>query len=324
MQRCSTKTTSSLPPAGPGAWTPSPSTFRSPAPVSGPSMSASSISTLPHNLHSMANAASSMQAIAAMVDQPAAPFPLRPLEEIIGYRIPTPSPEPEIIDPPKFNSSSKRKRNRAARRPPLARAQREDSDEPIMLLEAPSALRPPRIASQSAASSWIDPSKVEFDPLHQPLPPEAACRSVRYPGKGLGLQAIRDVRRGEEVIREKPFFKFTHPITSIELYERRRQLALRERALFLSFTGTVNDEPDEWVNIAETNCIDLRNGGDDDESIVVDELAKSTVKERWAGLFEHICRINHSCAPNTRWHWDDESSQLGELIKRGSSPGSRS
>jgi hypothetical protein len=28
------------------------------------------------------------------------------------------------------------------------------------------------------------------------------------------------------------------------------------------------------------------------------------------GMFEHLCRINHSCVPNARWDWDANVGQM--------------
>jgi hypothetical protein len=29
-------------------------------------------------------------------------------------------------------------------------------------------------------------------------------------------------------------------------------------------------------------------------------------------MFRHICRVNHSCAPNSRWTWHDDLGKMGE------------
>jgi hypothetical protein len=139
---------------------------------------------------------------------PAAPFPLPPLETIIGYHIPTPSPEPEIFELPRLNPAKRKRPN--SHRPSLPRTHRADSDEPVLLSEAPGWLRQPTATpGGSTTSAFIDPSKIVFDPLAQAPPLGATCKIVRYPGKGLGLQATRTIKRGEEVIRETPFSPLT-------------------------------------------------------------------------------------------------------------------
>jgi len=313
-----------VPLAGPGVWTPSPSAFYSPDPES--ARAVPTLLTAQRSSSAKLDAAIATTSTTAVSRKtaiiPAAPLPLPPLETIIGYHIPTPSPEPEIFELPRLNPAKRKRPN--SHRPSLPRTHRADSDEPVLLSEAPGWLRQPTATpGGSTTSAFIDPSKIVFDPLAQAPPLGATCKIVRYPGKGLGLQATGTIKRGEEVIRETPFITFDHPITGIDLYERRRKLASREQALFLSFTGTVKDEPDRWVNIAETNCIDLWNADDDDgmssgEPIdmtneeFIDGVSQRSTGTGCAGLFEFICRINHSCSSNSRWSWDKEAKQLGQ------------
>lgn len=88
------------------------------------------------------------------------------------------------------------------------------------------------------------------------------------------------------------------------------------------------------MSIAETNAIPLgeQGGGDagtdsnskedcprgpedrgnvEGEDALQKEQDVGCVRERsFSGMFETICRVNHSCAPNTGWRWDDSAQEL--------------
>jgi hypothetical protein len=133
--------------------------------------------------------------------------------------------------------------------------------------------------------------------------------------------------RGTEICREAPFIHVHHPITTLSIQTRFDALPPDGKTLFLSFSGTIppDEIPNVMVNIAETNCMDLRNR-EDEEDIDDGEsdfghgqgTSKETainiekLEEIHSGLFEHISRVNHSCRPNSGWSWDEENQQMGE------------
>jgi len=84
------------------------------------------------------------------------------------------------------------------------------------------------------------------------------------------------------------------------------------------------------VNIAETNAIplgcprdegsDQEDGEEDDDNIKLGVGSMMAVGREaglpgapYSGMFEMICRVNHSCSPNTGWRWDEPAQELGEF-----------
>lgn len=65
------------------------------------------------------------------------------------------------------------------------------------------------------------------------------------------------------------------------------------------------------VNVAETNAINCWNNEDEVE---VDsqplETTEGQAEQGTAGMFEYICRVNHSCTPNSAWSWDNEAQSM--------------
>jgi hypothetical protein len=113
---------------------------------------------------------------------------------------------------------------------------------------------------------------------------------------GQGVFATRPIIAGETMIREKPFITFQDPLISKEVWSALQSVPLDSRDLFWGFSGTgAHETPD--VDIAETNLIPLEG-------------------EARCGMFETICRINHSCAPNARWAWNATKQIMGKSFSK--------
>ncbi|KAK8849473.1 hypothetical protein IAR55_004806 [Kwoniella newhampshirensis] len=115
-----------------------------------------------------------------------------------------------------------------------------------------------------------------------------------YAGKSFGLRATRRVRRGELIIKEAPFLTIpvedvNETITIDHILPSLPSSTCRYREVLHSFAcrKDAKAEKDYYVNLVETNSIPLR--GEDGSSSL--------------GMFEHICRVNHSCTPNSGWRW---------------------
>lgn len=148
--------------------------------------------------------------------------------------------------------------------------------------------------------------------LARPLPPPATglrssrlCELSLFPGKGHGLTATTQINPGTLIIREKPFITFTHPILSLDIWEKVDALSARDRTLFWSFLGTV-DESDPCISITETNAISLSNASNHEDEDEDEDDEKSV----WSGMFEHISRANQSCVPNAGWWWEEDTGEL--------------
>lgn len=79
---------------------------------------------------------------------------------------------------------------------------------------------------------------------------------------------------------------------ALTLEDQKRLLAFHPRRL----DGELHGDKDLLVNIAVSNGIPL---GDEGQTM---------------GIFDSICRINHSCTPNSGWTWDPNHQQLREFV----------
>lgn len=61
------------------------------------------------------------------------------------------------------------------------------------------------------------------------------------------------------------------------------------------------DGPDAMIAIGEANTIPLWTAEDNVEE-----------DESEMGMFEVLCRVNHSCVPNAGWRWDAERRVMSE------------
>ena len=190
----------------------------------------------------------------------------------------------------------------------------------------PSSLTPRPITTGSSArpsssttlsSTTIPPTpstSTDVKPFTSILP----CEVTRIQDKGLGLRSTRPITKGDLILAEPPFISFPHPITSDDLWPRLAALSPEKRKLFRSFTGTVG-EKDHDIDIAETNAINMFVEEDEEveESEDEDEGVHGDREEGpppMSGLFEHVSRANHSCAPNAGWRWDEASKTLRERL----------
>jgi hypothetical protein len=126
--------------------------------------------------------------------------------------------------------------------------------------------------------------------VHRPL--IASVKISQIDDKGLGVLATKPLSAGSMIIEERPFITFADPLTSLEVYTALKALSPEDKDIFWSFKGTGAHTPGD-VDVAETNLIPLE--GD----------------ER-CGMFEHICRLNHSCSPNARWIWSSTRGKMGK------------
>lgn len=112
--------------------------------------------------------------------------------------------------------------------------------------------------------------------------------------KGLGVVATITLAPGKVVLSERPFLKLRDPITSSSVMEAVKEMDQTGQQLFWSLPS--NGACDLLaLDIAENNIIDL----DGEEGV--------------SGIFETLCRVNHSCAPNCRWRHDPSSRMMGTL-----------
>jgi len=174
-------------------------------------------------------------------------------------------------------------------------------------------------ATQPIVRTAKAPTTVKPEPIKQELPVgsiltiptpdrQSRCAIRPIPGKGLGVIATANILQGQAIVTESPFLTVDHPPLTLQITSRLSRLPKKAQDLFHSFNPTLAPgHSNRLIDIVATNVIPL--GGDviedlDDEVIAVD--ADGEVEDRCrSGLFETICRVNHSCAPNSQWTWFD-------------------
>jgi hypothetical protein len=189
--------------------------------------------------------------------------------------------------------------------------------------------------------------------LALPVLVDPGFAQASFRGKGFGLKATRDFAPGEEIITEAPFVSFRLDDDDVE--QAFNYLSGPARLLFLSFTPTINNPNISlYRNIAETNALTCWNQDDAKEYVDADadvneendgdsilkrrlggsstapidltamsdddiDMGEAPVKPaKSIGICENICRVNHSCRPNSGWAWDRATSQMGEIISPAS------
>lgn len=195
----------------------------------------------------------------------------------------------------------------------------ELADAIVRSITAATVTQPPPVQTAKG------PTAVKPEPFKQQLPvdpiiptpvPNAQiqCAIRPIPGKGLGVIATTNILQGQAIITESPFLTVDHPPHTQQVVSRLSRLCQRSQDLFHSFKPTLAPyHPNRLIDIVATNVIPL--GGDlledlDDEVIAID--VDGEVEDRCrSGLFETICRVNHSCEPNAQWTWF-ESGSMGE------------
>jgi hypothetical protein len=135
------------------------------------------------------------------------------------------------------------------------------------------------------------------DPI-KPIPRCRVSQSV-IDKQGMGLRTTTIIQPGETIIAERPFLVVDHPSSERQIHQAYRDLSEVERLIFHSFNGKPNtrESKQKVTDIIANNVVPL--GGSDDG-----EPTRS-------GMFQYICRINHSCVPNARWTWLSDTNSMG-------------
>ena len=100
---------------------------------------------------------------------------------------------------------------------------------------------------------------------------------------GNGMFATRDIPMGEQIIQERPLL--VHDKTPESIHQSILQLSTDDHQKLLELSPHNGDV----LSILNTNQIMLGSSG-------------------LSGVFEKICRINHSCCPNAAWAWCGQNS----------------
>ena len=137
--------------------------------------------------------------------------------------------------------------------------------------------------------------------IPDPVKPVLRCRVSQsiIDKQGMGLRATTIIQPGETITSEHPFLVVDYPPPESSIHQAYRDLSEIERLLFDSFNGKPNTRESKQ-NVTDkiaNNVVPL--GGSEDG-----EPTRS-------GMFQYICRVNHSCVPNARWTWVSDTSSMG-------------
>jgi hypothetical protein len=158
------------------------------------------------------------------------------------------------------------------------------------------------------------------------LAQENRCEIRPISKKGLGVVATTSISQGQAIITEIPFLIVDHPPNAQQVQSRLSRLPDHLQKLFHTFNPAhAAHHRNRLVDIVATNVIplgdqpyiDLTRDDDDDvdDDYIIPLDANLEIEEKCqAGLFKTICRVNHSCSPNSRWTWFTESSTMGQSI----------
>jgi hypothetical protein len=136
-----------------------------------------------------------------------------------------------------------------------------------------------------------------------PVKPVLRCRvsQSRIDKQGMGLRATTIIESGNTIITEQPFLVVDHPPSERQINQAYRGLSEVEHLIFHSFNGKPNMRKShrKIPDIIANNVIPIggSEGGEPTRS----------------GMFQYICRVNHSCVPNARWTWLNDSGSMGVL-----------
>ncbi|OCF77766.1 hypothetical protein I204_01767 [Kwoniella mangroviensis CBS 8886] len=185
---------------------------------------------------------------------------------------PAPNPLPETTDCP----SNSRHVKSDARLPRYSSFNQSKSECPSETVTPYVPPTPPRSESPTSLS---------------PIPPGSLCKMTTFDGKNLGLVSTQKIEKGTLILKETPFATIPvahkdEDLTHQHIFPVYTSLTKAQRRLFRSLHRRTdeNADPNELVNIVETNSIPLQPG--------------YSSEVRSLGLFETISRLNHSCCPN--------------------------
>lgn len=139
--------------------------------------------------------------------------------------------------------------------------------------------------------------------LDLPIPKYAPIELRPTPGKGWGVFATRDIKRGSLIMKERAMFIIRKPsdsITEQDVYQAVERLSDPQMHIIACLSGNkprelsngmMDSGPLDLAKIWGENCFSLESGVE--QRLFGDYV----VQKRW-GLFPCHSRFNHSCQPN--------------------------
>ena len=147
-------------------------------------------------------------------------------------------------------------------------------------------------ASPTMTSAILVGDEESVQSYQSPDPPTGPYIVKKSPGKGQGVFAARDVRKGERVLVDKPFFVVTRPYDKLKVLLQFERMPLPRRKQYMQFYCPDRfDNPymTDVMRIFEANCFNIGEK---------------------AALFLTATRFNHSCLPNMYYSWSEQRNEI--------------
>ena len=136
---------------------------------------------------------------------------------------------------------------------------------------------------------------------HKPSCPPYAVKDI--PGKGKGLVATRKLITDTVILAEEPLIVVGADKKMEDVLADFNKLSLETKNFVLNLfdkteSGSSCSLEEKVVRIFETNYLMMNTGLE---------------SERRYGMYRDLCRINHSCAPNSVWSWNKNNMSQMEV-----------
>jgi hypothetical protein len=139
---------------------------------------------------------------------------------------------------------------------------------------------------------------------------EPYCEVSVIPQKGLGVVASIHIPRGTMILSESPLFTLLASTPMPISFSALDSLIVAQG--FSHSTKTAISQL-AIADIYPTSIIHPAIGILKTNSLPVTMLDEEGIEKRAGGLFEMVCRINHSCVPNAVARWELGRGERGEM-----------
>jgi hypothetical protein len=143
---------------------------------------------------------------------------------------------------------------------------------------------------------------------------EAVYRIGPVAGKGLGVFATRDIKRGERIISESPLIVISERDYFAADVERAfNRLSDTDKARYMSLASAHNFDVKSWPDsqVPSPKHSDYIRKKEQYEARIAREKSLLSVyqtnnveREYGSAVFDHFSRFNHSCLPNAMFAWN--------------------
>jgi hypothetical protein len=152
--------------------------------------------------------------------------------------------------------------------------------------------------------------------LNSKIPTGSPFAIKEVPGKGLGAFAIRNVKKGQLVLKEKPLMRIDMArYIEADVEAVFAKLSEEQKAAYMSLASAHGQDPAKYpkstspfVERHERTRIreqhDARTGHE--KTVLSVCITNAMQVEDGVGIFEVASRFNHECVPNACFSWDEQ------------------